>query len=173
MRVGRKLAIKVLNASKFALSASEPQGAISTPVDRAMIRSLAALVEEPTAAFDGYDYARVLQRVETFFWRFCDDYLELVKGRRYGEQGPEGAGSANSALLAALSVLLRLFAPFLPFVTEEVWSWWREGSVHQARWPASDEVLSLTVDNSDATRQADEAAYQWATDVLFDVRKQR
>src|SRR5947208_17037373 len=146
MRVGRRLAIKILNASKFALAAAEPQGRIAAPVDRALIRNLAALVAEVTEAFDGYDYARVLQRTETFFWRFCDDYLELVKGRRYGEQGPEGAGSANAALTAALDVMLRLFAPFLPFVTEEVWSWWREGSIHHARWPASEELLSRLAD---------------------------
>ena len=150
MTVGRRLAIKLLNASKFALGASEPQGQIAAPVDRAMIRNLAALVDEVTEAFEGYDYARVLQRTETFFWRFCDDYLELVKGRRYGEQGAEGAGSANAALTAALSVMLRLFAPFLPFVTEEVWSWWREGSIHQASWPTADELESLLADNSDA-----------------------
>src|SRR4029450_12832986 len=86
MKVGRRLAIKVLNASRFALGAAAPQGAIFEPVDRAMIRTLAALAEDATGAFQTYDYARALQRTETFFWRFCDDYLELVKGRRYGEQ---------------------------------------------------------------------------------------
>jgi valyl-tRNA synthetase len=166
MKVGRRLAMKLLNASKFALSAAEPKGPIVWPVDRAMLRNLAALVAETTEAFEGYDYARALQRTETFFWRFCDDYLELVKGRRYGEQGPEAAGSANAALSIALSVMLRLFAPFLPFVTEEVWSWWQDGSVHKAAWPRAEDI--------EATKhQGDQAAYEWATEVLFEVRKQR
>jgi valyl-tRNA synthetase len=173
MRVGRRLAIKLLNASRFALAAAEPQGAIVEPVDCAMIRSLAALVDEATGALEAYDYARVLQRTETFFWRFCDDYLELVKGRRYGDQGPQAAGSANAALTAALSVLLRLFAPFLPFVTEEVWSWWQEGSIHAAAWPVTSDLDSLLADPSEAARRADQAVYEWATDVLFEVRKQR
>jgi valyl-tRNA synthetase len=115
----------------------------------------------------------VLQRTESFFWGFCDDYLELVKGRRYGEQTVDGAGSANAALTAALSVLLRLFAPFLPFVTEEVWSWWRDGSVHKAAWPAADELTSLLADNTAETAQSDQRTYAWATEVLFEVRKQR
>ncbi len=173
MRVGRRLAIKVLNASRFALGAAEPVGAVIAPVDRAMLRNLAALVTEATEAFEAYDYARVLQRTEAFFWRFCDDYLELVKGRRYGEQGSEGAGSANAALTAALSVMLRLLAPFLPFVTEDVWSWWQEGSIHHAAWPTAAELEALLPDPSEATRQADQQAYEWAIDVLFEVRKQR
>jgi valyl-tRNA synthetase len=173
MRVGRRLAIKLLNASKFALASPEPQGAITSAVDCAMLRRLATLVDDATGDLDHYDYARVLQRTEEFFWRFCDDYLELVKGRRYGEQGAAGAASANSSLAAALSVLLRLFAPFLPFVTEEVWSWWRPGSVHQAPWPTRLEVESLLPQGSEANRDVDQQTYDFAIEVLFEIRKQR
>jgi valyl-tRNA synthetase len=173
MRVGRRLAIKLLNASKFALASPEPQGPITAAVDRALLRKLAALVDEATREFEAYDYARVLQRTEEFFWRFCDDYLELVKGRRYGEQGPAGAASANSALAAALSVLLRLFAPFLPFVAEEVWSWWRPGSIHQAPWPTAAELDPLFPAQSEAERDTDQQTYEWAIDVLAEIRRQR
>jgi valyl-tRNA synthetase len=142
MKVGRRLAMKILNAARFALLQSEPRGPITEPLDRGMLTTLSELVTESTEQLEAYDYARVLERCERFFWSFCDDYLELVKARRYGDFTPEGAASANSAMLVALSTLLRLFAPYLPFVTEEVWSWWRPGSVHRASWPTSDEVLA-------------------------------
>ncbi|MCA1651884.1 MAG: valine--tRNA ligase, partial [Acidobacteria bacterium] len=142
MKVGRRLAIKILNASKFVLSSSDPQGAVTSPVDRGLLTSLARLIRESTQDLDQYNYARVLERAESSFWFFCDNYLELVKSRRYGDHGVEMAGSANAALLLSLSTILRLFAPFLPFVTEEVWSWWRPGSIHTAPWPTDGELLS-------------------------------
>ena len=141
IKVGRRLAIKMLNAAKFALMQAEPRGPITEPLDRGMLSSLSTLVRESTEQFEAYDYSKVLEQSERFFWSFCDDYLELVKGRRYGDFTPEGAASANSAMLVALSTLLRLFAPFLPFVTDEVWSWWRAGSVHNAKWPTPEEVV--------------------------------
>ena len=170
MKVGRRLAMKLLNASKFVLAKPEPHGAVTAAVDRGLLTTLAGIVRESTADLDQYNYTRVLERTESFFWSFCDDYLELVKGRRYGDQGPDLAASANGALLTALSTLLRLFAPFLPFVTEEVWSWWREGSVHKAAWPSAEEVLAPCGGVEDSRGVE---ALQFAAAVLGDIRKKK
>ncbi len=169
MKVGRRLAIKVLNAAKFILAKPEALGPITTPVDRAMLQNLAVVVEQTTQALDAYEYGRAIDLVEREFWGFCDDYLEFVKGRRYGDQGPAGAGSANSALIAALSVYLRLLAPYLPFATEEAWSWWKTGSVHRAPWPTGRDVTAEIgkADNDDR------ATWSYARDVLTEVRKRR
>jgi len=149
MKIGRRLAIKVLNASKFALLfaggapiALDP-AAVTVALDRAMLAGLADVVDRATTALADYDHTRALEVTETFFWTFCDDYLELVKDRAYGGNDAvvsAETGSARAALGLALDTLLRLFAPVLPFATEEVWSWWHDGSVHRAPWPTSERL---------------------------------
>ncbi|MFM8722891.1 MAG: class I tRNA ligase family protein, partial [Acidimicrobiaceae bacterium] len=90
MKVGRKLATKLLNLTKFVLGAgaSDASTVSAQPVDlvdQAMLVRLSEVVDAATVALEQFDYARALERTEAFFWWFCDDYVELVKTRAYGE----------------------------------------------------------------------------------------
>jgi valyl-tRNA synthetase len=142
IKIGRRLAIKVLNAAKFVYSfpeaaTDEVTNGVTQPLDLDMLATLDTVVATATKAFEEYDHARALETTEQFFWTFCDDYLELVKERAYGAGTAEEQASAAIALRQGLDVMLRLFAPFIPFATEEVWSWTHEGSVHTAEWPVA------------------------------------
>lgn len=155
VKVGRRLATKVLNATRFVLSFPEPAGTPSAPLDRAFLAAMAGATAGATAAFTEFEHSRALEIAENIFWRFCDDYLELVKERAYG-----GCDSARATLRQALSVLLRLLAPFQPFATEEAWSWLHgeSGSIHAADWPTSDKA-------------GDPAAFDAVGAVLAAIRK--
>ena len=155
MKIGRRLAMKVLNASKFAMQTAgegapmnlDPT-AVTEPLDRSMLAELARVVEQATKALESYDHTKALEVTETCFWTFCDDYLELVKERAYDRDGEIAAqeggeakvASARAALDIAIDVFVRLLAPVLPYATEEVWSWYRTGSVHRAPWPVAEEL---------------------------------
>ncbi|MEV0984537.1 valine--tRNA ligase [Brevibacterium sp. NPDC049920] len=171
MQIGRRLAMKLLNASKFALA----QGVhsrlvgrgelITEPLDRALLTSLRATVADCGTHMAAYDYAHMLRAAESFFWEFTDDYVELVKDRSYGADGEAAQLSAHATLATALDVLLRLFAPITPFVTEEVWSWWREGSVHRTAWPTVEALPEFSAAEAPAGMLADVAT------VLGEVRR--
>jgi valyl-tRNA synthetase len=147
MKVGRRLAIKVLNAAKFVLSfdLASDKMVVTEAIDKAMLAALAEVVTGATKAFESYDHTKALELTESFFWNFTDDYLELVKERAYGQNtDPASQASAVSALRIALLAITKLLAPFIPFATEEAWSWWQEGSVHRSNWPVSEDLSGFT-----------------------------
>ncbi|MCT1691826.1 valine--tRNA ligase [Brevibacterium sp. p3-SID960] len=168
MQIGRRLAMKILNASKFALAQGVHAGLIgrtdliTESLDQAVLAALRETAAECAAFMAEYDYAHALRTAESFFWAFTDDYVELAKDRSYGSVGEAGQFSAHATLATALDVLLRLFAPFMPFVTEEVWSWWRSGSVHRAAWPQADDLPVF---------KADTQALGHVGDVLGELRR--
>lgn len=139
IKIGRRLAIKVLNAAKFVYTFELPSGeyGVTNPLDIDMLAELDRVVTIATNSLEDFDHARALETTEQFFWTFCDDYLELVKERAYGAASPAEQASAVNALREGLEVMLRLLAPFIPFATEEVWSWTHKDSVHTAAWPTA------------------------------------
>lgn len=183
MKVGRRLAIKLLNASKFALSnAARGNAEITEPLDAAMLARLADLADAVTDAFERFDYARALEITESFFWFFTDNYIELVKGRVYGSRGIAAQNSGRVALSLALETLLKLFAPHMPFVTEEIWSWWKEGTIHRSSWPSERSIrakagtpgrVASTGPQTSGTPTHKEtlSVYEVASDVLGEIRR--
>jgi valyl-tRNA synthetase len=173
MKVGRKLALKLLNVSRFVLGLLpddfDPATAeVTEAVDRAMLDQLRQVALRSEALFERNDYRGALVETENFFWHYCDDYVELVKSRAYGDA--DHAASAQAALAQGLSILQRLLAPFVPFVAEESWSWTHEGSVHHAPFPgrnADAAGVELAAPDDDATVDA----FEFATEVMRGIRR--
>jgi valyl-tRNA synthetase len=168
LKIGRRLGIKILNASKFVLGRLDDDVAgpndVTAAIDLDLLALVSKLITATTDDFENYDYARALERTESFFWSFCDDYVELVKIRAYGEENDAATKSARATLAITLSVLQRLFAPIMPFVTEEVWRWWHDHSVHASTWPTLKELPTLEVIGAGST-------YQPACEVLEAIRR--
>jgi len=154
---GRRLVTKLYNASKFShahLLGFDPAGRdltalVQHTLDRWLLGRLADTIQRAQKAFDEYEYSDALDVAERFFWRdFCDNYLELAKGRLYGEavaglpmeEAERLSESAKAALFIALEAILKMFAPFVPHITEDIWHWHfarfsSEESIHRTAWP--------------------------------------
>ena len=120
MKVGRRLAIKILNVGKFVLGLGASAGAVGRAGHRAD-RPRAAGARWPAWSTRRprrsrrYNYTRALEVAESFFWSFCDDYVELVKSRAYGvgrrrresAQADAGAGAVGAAAAVRAGAAVR------------------------------------------------------------------
>lgn len=158
LKIGKKLVNKIWNATKFgAIHLSklkeEPKGAnedvksgvICETLDKWILARLNRTIEKATAEFEKFEYSNARAAVEDFFWNdFCDNYLEMIKGRAYNEEGSNDSGqrSAVHAIYYCLEAVLKLFAPITPHITEELYSHifdnehQKIGSIHRpGTWP--------------------------------------
>ena len=149
MEQGKKLCMKFFNASRFVFNIALQSGVdmnadyvsnITDEIDKSWLAKMAQTVSTARKSFEANDYAFALEVTEHAFWDFCDNYLEIVKGRAYG-QNPT---SAVSSLMLSIDLFCQMFAPFLCFISEEVYQcrpWGKDdASVHVHLFPKADEI---------------------------------
>ena len=179
---GEKLLRKLWNASKLVerLAPTDPPGPGDTggsdtdgpaeelaDIDRWLLAELDAAIEDLTAHFEAYEFAKARNRLRTFFWNtFCDDYLEIAKQR-------EGDPSMQYALRTAHRTFLLLWAPILPHVTEEIWQHTYAGGTETDSADEADGFPSIHLEEWPRPRghEADLAAGETAMAVISALRR--
>lgn len=171
MEQGRKLCNKFFNASRFVFNIVTSSGIdvskdyahnITAPIDRAWISKMIETAQSSVKAFEANDYSFALEVTEKCFWNFCDNYLEIVKGRAYGTDST----SAVSSLMLSIDLFTLLFAPFLVFLSEEIYQarpWGKdEKSIHIHAFPTGIDLAFL---------QTSTTVYDKAMTLVESVRK--
>lgn len=174
---GKKTVTKIWNASKFTIMNLEeylPTGLNAENleiIDKWLLSKLMSVVKASTDAFESYEYSKSKQETDNFFWqKFCDNYLEFIKHRTYGENiNPESKRAAQDTLYFALLTQLKLFAPIMPFITEEVYQQYfkefeKDESIHISKWPSY---------NSKLVDEEAEKAGDLAVAVVSEIRKHK
>ncbi len=157
----RNFANKLWNASRFVIMNLQDEDGSFRPMnfdearlkdeDKWIISRVNEAVRYVTAAMDRFDLALAGQRVYDVIWNeYCDWYIELVKGRLYGDDEDDKA-VARAVLVKVLKDMLSILHPFMPFITEEIWSYLPAGNVSEdnpdnllikSAWPVYDEALT-------------------------------
>ena len=135
----RNFATKLWNASRFCqangiggTTTLEPPAA-SLAVNKWIIAETVGCVQEVDLALADYRFDGAANAIYQFTWsRFCDWYLELIKGA-INEETKAVAGWV-------LDQILVLLHPFMPFITEELWHALapREHDLIVGHWPQPD-----------------------------------
>ena len=161
----RNFATKLWNAARFlqangvGASATLEPPAAALPVNRWIVAETVACVQAIDLALADLRFDEAANTLYQFVWsRFCDWYVELVKGA-IDDETRAVAGWAFDQILVMLH-------PFMPFVTEELWHAMgtRDQELIVARWPMAD---ARTLD-PEAAREID-----WLIRLVSEVRAAR
>ena len=120
--------------------------------DKWMISRVNDAVKYITESMEKFDLALAGQRAYDLIWNeYCDWYIEIVKGRLYGDD-EEDKQVARAVLVSALKDMLRLLHPFMPYITEEIWTYLPKGEpaednpdnfLIREKWPVYSEELTF------------------------------
>lgn len=152
VRYGKAFLQKLWSASRFAYPFVEDYETRSddevhlTTVDKWILAQLRRTIEGVTGALEDRRFHHAIETIQNFFWhKFCDQYLETVKHRLYGEGVAADSSSAKYTLYKVLWSTIRMISPICPHIAEEIYHRIFEGegyvTVHAAPWPEALEVL--------------------------------
>ena len=170
-KVGKKLVVKIFNASKFVLNNFHKievldKSNIKNPLDKSLVFIFNNYLEKITESLNKYQFAEALNLTEDFFWNyFTDNYIELVKNRRLNGSSVDSL-SASTTLILILENVLKLFAPFVPMITDEIWLtiYPDKESIHLQKWPQE-----IDIDLSNISSHE----FEVAKEVIASIRKEK
>lgn len=196
IKTGKRLITKLYNAGKLLITNLKdfPENPAVDEidlevVDRWILESSRKVAQEMAVELDRYEFSRARKIFEDFFWGdFCDNYLEIVKGRLWNNEGllDKERLSAQYALYHTYLNILKTISPFLPHIAEEMYhaeisskdesfisdinsgifaKRENEKSIHLASWPKLGEKSLLSEDDSEGVRLM--------LNVIADVRKHK
>jgi valyl-tRNA synthetase len=118
-----KFMTKLWNTCRFISSFPIPEKAELTWTDKWMLNELGKLIQDCVAAYERFDVFTVSTRVREFLWNvFASNYLEMAKGRAYGDGATKGEQEAAwYTLHKVVKSMLLLLAPITPYLTDYAW----------------------------------------------------
>jgi len=118
-----KFLTKLWNTCRFISSFPVPEKVELTWTDKWMLNELGKLTQECTEAYERFDVFTVSTKVREFLWNvFASNYLEMAKGRAYGDGVTKGEQEAAwYTLHTVVKSMLLLLAPIIPYMTDYAW----------------------------------------------------
>ena len=137
-----KFLTKLWNTSRFISSFPIPEKAELTWTDKWMLNELGKLTEGCVEAYRRFDVFTVSTKAREFLWNvFASNYLEMAKGRAYGDGATKAEQEAAwYTLHRVVKTLLLLLAPVTPYLTDYVWrKIYGTQSIHLESFPKGEE----------------------------------
>jgi len=124
---GKKLINKIWNVSKFIemhlTDYKDKEFNDFEYFDKWILNKYQGMENQFLNYLEEYEMGLALNSLEKFFWKFCDDYIEIVKHRLYRpeEFGENARYSGQKTIYIILYKLLQSFSIYFPFITEEIY----------------------------------------------------